>query len=61
MSEARPDLAWVRRELGSINRNLAKAIDQWEPPSARDVMRDLSRVVRVLEELYPEPEWDEES
>lgn len=55
-----PDLKWVRRELGDISRDIAKTLDRWEPPTERDVLRELGRVVRVLAELYPEPEWDEE-
>ena len=51
-----PDLDSVRRELADIERDLRKAMNAWEPPTTRDVMRELERVVLVLQSLYSEDE-----
>lgn len=49
-------LAGIRRELTSIERDIRKSMSAWEPPTTRDVMGELARVVSVLQSLYPEPE-----
>lgn len=50
----------IAQDLGRIARDLDKALDQWDPLTAREVMRELARVMAVLQQIYPEPEWDPE-
>jgi hypothetical protein len=47
------------RALESIEDDLAKAIDQWEPPTAREVAQALLSTIRVLREIVPPPETAE--
>ncbi len=58
MSEEEPDLAGVRRELASIEQDLRKSDAAWEPPTTREVMREMARIVSVLQSLYPEPDYE---
>lgn len=61
MSEISADTKRIAREVGSIARRLSEIANRWEPPTERDIICELARVVAVLQELYPEPEWDDEA
>lgn len=54
--EERTSLA---REIASINRDLKKLSDQWEPPTARELLWQMTRLASALQEASPEPDpWD---